>query len=95
MLGKKPDWDKILKSHSGNSFSIIILNNNSGIEARKVKCFDYEKLTSKFEKVLELRKTDVTKFHIFGFVYAETRPDNLAELEQLLHSDLKEFIEKT
>lgn len=93
MKGKHPDWDNILKSHSGNSFSIIILNNNSGIDARNIRAFDYEKLTAKFEHVLELRKVDARQFHIFGFVYAETRPDNFAELEHLLHSDLRTFIE--
>lgn len=92
MLDKKPDWKTILDQHSGNSFSIVILNNNSGIEAGKIAQFDYEKLTGRLEKVLELRKADVLKFHIFGFVYAETRPDNLEELEHLLHSDLREFI---
>jgi len=93
MMGKTPDWENILKKHSENSFSIIILNNNSGIDAGKIKDFDYEKLTAKFEKVLELRKVDVKQFHIFGFVYAETLPDNFAELEYMLHSDLREFIE--
>jgi hypothetical protein len=93
MQGKTPDWDSILKKHSGNSFSIVILNNNSGIAPAEIKNFDYEKLTSQFEKVLELRKVDAKQFHIFGFVYAESRPDNFAELEKLLHSDLREFIE--
>ncbi len=92
MLGKSPDWDQILENHSGNRFSIIILNNNSGMEASEVKSFDYEKLTAKFEKVLELRKVDARRFHIFGFVYVESKPDNFAELENLLHSDLREFI---
>lgn len=92
MQGKIPDWDSILKKHSGNSFSIVILNNNSGIVPAEIKNFDYEKLTSQFEKVLELRKVDAKQFHIFGFIYAESRPDNFAELAKLLHSDLREFI---
>ena len=92
MLGKKPDWEAILKNHSGNSFSIVILNNNSGLKPSEIKNFYYEKLASRFEKVLELRKADAAKFHIFGFVYAETRPDNFVELENLLHSNLREFI---
>lgn len=92
MEGRQPDWDQILEKHSGNRFSIIILNNNSGIDAREVKSFDYKKLTGKLEKVLELRKVNAAKFHIFGFVYAETRPDNFSELEALLHSDLREFM---
>lgn len=92
MEGRQPDWECILENHSGNRFSIIILNNNSGIEAREVKSFDYEKLTGKLENVLELRKVDARRFHIFGFVYAETRPDNFGELETLLHCDLREFM---
>jgi len=92
MEGKQPDWESILKNHSGNRFSIIILNNNSGIDVRKVKSFDYEKFTGKLERVLELRKVDAAQFHIFGFVYAETRADNFGELEYLLKSDLKEFV---
>ncbi|MBU3928667.1 MAG: ATP-grasp domain-containing protein [Bacteroidetes bacterium] len=92
MLDKKPDWKTILEHHSGNSFSIIILNNNSGIAAGKIARFDYEKLTGRLGKVLELRKADVVKFHVFGFVFAETTPDHFDELEQLLHADLREFI---
>lgn len=92
MEGRQPDWERILENHSGNRFSILILNNNSGIDAREVKSFDYAKLTGKLENVLELRKVDARCFHIFGFVYAETRPDNFGELEALLHSDLREFI---
>lgn len=92
MEGKKPDWNKILKEHSGHIFSIIILNNNSGIDARKVKSFDYQKLTGRLGKVLELRKVNAAQFHIFGFVYTESRPENFSELEELLHSDLREFI---
>lgn len=94
MEGRQPDWERILEHHAGNRFSIIILNNNSGIDARDVKSFDYEKLTGKLEKVLELRKVDARRFHIFGFVYAESRPDNFGELEYLLESDLREFLIK-
>ena len=62
MLGKKPDWETILKNHSGSSFSIVILNNNSGLKPSEIKNFDYEKLASRFEKVLELRKADAPNF---------------------------------
>lgn len=89
----EPDWNEILGAHSGNYFSIIILNNNSGIDAKKISSFNYQKLTSRIGKVIEVRKTDVVKFHIFGFVFAETHPDHFTELLTLLHSDLTEFIE--
>jgi hypothetical protein len=88
-----PNWDEILEAHSGNNFSIIILNNNSGIDAKNISSFNYQKLTSRLGKVIELRKTDVVRFHIFGFVFAETPPEKFSELEALLNSNLREFIE--
>jgi hypothetical protein len=93
MQNQVPDWETILKSCSDDIFSITILNNNTGYDAHEVKSFDYDKLLTRIEKPLELRKVDARQFHIFGFLYAQTRPDNFDELEQLLHSDLHEFIQ--
>ena len=41
---------------------------------------------------LELRRIDYREYPVFGFLIVETRPDNMAELEAILQSDLKEFI---
>jgi len=89
---KKPDWENILKTCSNNIFSIITLNNNTGYDANNIKSFDYDKLLSYLENPLELRKVDARKFHIYGFVYAKTCPENYRELEYLLKSDLREFV---
>lgn len=90
---QKPDWENILKTCGDNIYSIIILNNNTGFDAHKIKSFDYDKLLSHLENPLELRKVDARQFHIYGFVYAKTRPENFRELEYLLKSDLREFVE--
>ena len=45
-----------------------------------------------FEKPMELRKIDFTKYPVFGFLFAETREDNFVELKRILDSDLTEFI---
>jgi hypothetical protein len=37
-------------------YSIVVLDNSTGVSTSKVKSFDYEKLLSKFEEPLELRK---------------------------------------
>jgi hypothetical protein len=89
---KVPDWSEILKDKEGKLFSIVILDNSTGVKDDEIKSFDYDKLLSKFEKPLELRKIDIKKYPLFGFVFIETREDNFSELEFILHSDLKEFV---
>ena len=88
----EPDWSDILKEKDGAVFSNIVLNNSTGIEGKDVKSFDYEKLLSDFEKPLELRKADYSKFPLFGFLFCETRKQNLQELDRILMSDLNEYV---
>ena len=88
----KPNWPEILKDKKGKLFSIIILDNSTGIDIDKIISFDYEKLLSKFENPLELRKINYQEYPVFGFLFTETSEDNTIELERILKSDLKEFI---
>ncbi|MEA3360660.1 MAG: ATP-grasp domain-containing protein [Thermodesulfobacteriota bacterium] len=89
---KKPNWSEVLKGKEGKLFSIIVLDNSTGIDVDKITSFNYEKLLSKFEKPIELRKIDFQKYHVFGFLFTETKEDNLIELKNILDSDLNEFI---
>ena len=89
---KKPDWPDILKGKEKKLFSIIVLDNSTGIDTGKITSFDYEKLLSQFEKPMELRKVDHKTYPLFGFLFTETREDNYIELENILHSDLTEFV---
>lgn len=89
---KKPDWTEHLKGKEGKLFSIIVLDNSTGVDAEKIRSFNYEKLLESFEKPMELRKIDFTKYPVFGFLFAETREDNFVELKRILDSDLTEFI---
>ncbi len=89
---KEPDWSTILKDMDGAVFSNIVLNNSTGIEGKNIQSFDYEKLLADFEKPLELRKADFGKFPLFGFLFCETRKQNMPELDRILMSDLKEYI---
>lgn len=88
----KPHWGKILKNKSGKLYSIIVLDNSTGVSADNIKHFDYAKLQSHFEKLLEVRKINYRDFNIFGFLFAETSFAHFSELEWILQSDLKEFI---
>ena len=89
---KKPNWSAVLNGKEGKLFSIIVLDNSTGIDVDKIRSFDYEKLLSKFAKPIELRKIDFQKYSVFGFLFTETREDNFIELKNILDSNLNEFI---
>ena len=89
---KQPDWNILLKGKEDLIYSNIVLNNSTGTEGKNISSFNYEKVLATFEKPLELRKTDFAKFPLFGFLFCETRKENMQELERILMSDLKEFI---
>ena len=89
---KKPNWSEILKGKGGKLFCIIVLDNSTGINIDEITSFDYEKLLSRFEKPIDLRKIDFKKYPVFGFLFTETKEDNFIELKNILDSDLNEFI---
>lgn len=89
---KKPNWPELLKDKDGKLFSIVVLDNSTGVDGNKIKSFDYDRLQADFEKTLELRKIDYTEYPVFGFLFTETRKENYIELERILGSDLKEYI---
>lgn len=89
---KQPDWKSLLRDKEGKVYSIIVLDNSTGLDADVITSFDYDKLLSRFEKPLEIRKIDHTTYPVFGFLFTETREDNMEELEQILASDLTEFV---
>ncbi len=89
---RKPNWSEVLKGKEGKLFSIIVLDNSTGIDVNEITSFNYEKLLSNFEKPIELRKIDYKKYSVFGFLFTETREDNFIELKNILDSNLTEFI---
>jgi len=90
--GQKPNWAELLKGKEGTLFSLIVLDNSTGFEAREIESFDYDRLLASFEKPLELRRVDHTQYPVFGFMFVETQKGNEAELDAILNSDLREFI---
>ena len=88
----RPDWSEILKNKAGKLYSIVVLDNSTGIEGNQITSFDYDLLLSYFENPLELRKIDYKEYPVFGFLFTETKEDNFSELERILKSDLNEFI---
>jgi hypothetical protein len=89
---QKPDWKTVLSGREDKLYSIIVLDNTTGVEPDEITSFDYDKLLQQFEHPLELRKMNVADVHTFGFLFCETNRSNFREIEQILTSDLKEFI---
>ena len=87
-----PDWSDLLKDKGGKLYSIIILDNSTGIDPNRIQTFDYNKLLKDFEKPLEIRKFDFREYPVFGFLFTETRTENQGELQRILVSDLSEYI---
>lgn len=88
----EPNWNEIFKNKEHSNFSLIVLDNSTGIEPVKIKSFNFDKLNQYFKHILHLRKVEHQKYLVFGFVFVETSDEDSSELHHILHSDLSEFI---
>jgi hypothetical protein len=87
-----PDWDTIYEGKEDKIFSIIVLNNNSGIKPADIARFDYKALADDFENPILIRALDINTYPLFGFVFAKTDKKNKKELYDILRSDLRKYI---
>lgn len=88
----KPNWEQIFAQKEEALYSIIVLDNNSGIPFSDIEAFDYALLADSFEAPLVIRPVNFQVHPVFGFVFTRTRPDNVSELEKILKSDLRPYI---
>ncbi len=89
---KKPDWENIFKGKENKIFSIVVLDNNSGIIPSDILRFKYSDLANDFENPVLIRKLDINKYPVFGFVFTESASCNKKELNDILTSDLRKYI---
>ncbi len=89
---QKPNWEQIFENRGDKIYSIIILNNNSDFLESEISHFDYKLLEQDLENVLTIRKVDINKYPLFGFVFTETSLDNEDEINKILISDLRKYI---
>lgn len=88
----KPDWNQIFSSRKNKKYSLILLDNQSGIPFEQIAYFDFEQLAADFENPLHVRKVNMEKYGVFGFLFTETSKGNEAELNAILHSNLKKYL---
>ncbi|WP_456378306.1 ATP-grasp domain-containing protein [Lutibacter sp.] len=91
---KKPNWIEIFKGKEDKKYSLILLDNNSGIKDTEIASFNYKKLLNDFENPLLLRKITIGEYPIFGFLFTETTIGKEEELSQILTSNLRKYIIK-
>lgn len=89
---KTPNWNTIFETRKDKLYSLIVLDNNSGINEKDIVSFDYDLLLKDFKKPLNLRKVDFRKYAVFGFLFIETSEENNNEVSNILASNLKKYI---
>ena len=92
LKSQKPDWKSIIAQTNDSYYSIIVLDNSTGKDAKTIKSFDYDRLSVEFDNILEIRKINYLDYPVFGFLFAETKSDSFSELEKISASNLKEYI---
>jgi len=92
---QKPNWNELLKNKRDKQYSVIVLDNSTGIASDKIQKFDFEKVKQSFQSVLESRIIDFHHYPLFGFLFVETENDNSEELKTILSSDLSEYVTLT
>jgi hypothetical protein len=87
-----PNWNTIYQGKENKIFSIIVLDNNSGIKPANIANFDYKLLANDFENPILIRELDINIYPLFGFIFTETNQNNKVELYDILSSNLRKYI---
>ena len=88
-----PQWRSLVKRDPEYVYALVVLNNSTGVSGNEIQSFDYEALLRRISHPLELRRTDFKQFPVFGFLMCKVSVMDMSELDELLHSDLREFIQ--
>ena len=89
---RKPGWDEIFRQRPDDVYSIIVLDNTTGVPGSQINGFNYDGVGAALSCPLQIRSVDFRKHPVFGFVFAKTPAHDMSELENMLTSDLTEFL---
>lgn len=93
-LQKKPDWEKILESRTDKLYGMFGIDIPKHLDKSKIQ-FKYEKFIGHFSNPLFYLKMDYLKYPMAIYLFAETTKERYSEFEEILYSDLSEYIEMT
>lgn len=92
LRGERPDWEILCARREGTVTSVIIADLPPDVSGNAVRDVDYDAFTRHFSQPLELRRIDWTEYPVFAFMFARHAKGDLAELDSILRSDLKEYL---
>ncbi len=89
---KQPQWEEIFLTRRDKTYSVVVLDNNSGYGEEEIESFDFQLIASDFQEILDIREVDFRTYGVFGFLFLETSLGNEGELSNILTSDLRRYI---
>jgi carbamoylphosphate synthase large subunit len=91
-LQKEPDWNIVFKGKEDSIFSMMVLENSTGVPAKDIQSFNHAECQKLLSNILEYRETDYKQYKVFAFLFSETKADNIQELYDMLQNDLSDYI---
>jgi hypothetical protein len=88
----RPDWEAIFATRRDRLYSVIVLDNSTGYEPRRVAAFDHERVAARFHRTLAVRPVDHRRYGVFGFLFTETPAAEAGELDAILRDDLRDYV---
>ncbi len=92
LRAEKPDWPAICAARDDRLWSVVVLDNTSGVDGTRIDAFDYVAVQARFGRVLECRPVDWRRYPLFGFLLVETAQADAGELDRILVDDLRGFV---
>ncbi|MFZ4521040.1 MAG: ATP-grasp domain-containing protein [Bacteroidales bacterium] len=89
---KKPDWANILESRNDNLYGMFGIDIPKHLDKSRIT-FNYEKFIAHFSDPIHYVKMDYTKLPMAIYLFARVPKQRFSEFEEILYSDLSEFIE--
>ncbi|MGG1369047.1 ATP-grasp domain-containing protein [Priestia megaterium] len=87
---KEPSWDEIFKGRENNYYSINVADIPKSIDISDIVYVDYERFSTSFSNLLQMRKINYKEYPVFAFAFAETR--NFEEMVRFLKEDLSKYL---
>jgi hypothetical protein len=91
-LQKKPDWNAILATRGDSLYGMFGIDIPKHLDKSGIR-FNYDRFIAHFSNVLHHVKMDYTKLPVAIYLFAEVPRAQFSEFEEILYSDLSEFID--
>ena len=86
----EPNWDESFSRNDETVYYFAMMELPQKIDKNSIADIDYEKLTSKFSKILNLRKVNYMEKPLFAMIFGKTQ--NPSDIKEILSLDSNEFI---